>query len=54
VRTTAALLQGRNPALPREKTPPPPETAGVLLVRGSSERPGSIREALVRWLNEEL
>lgn len=50
----SATPQGRNPALHREKAPPPADPSGALLVRGTSERPGSIREALVRWLNEEL
>jgi len=51
---TSAPPQGRNPSLNREKAPPPSDPSGVLLVRGTSERPSSIREALVRWLNEEL
>ncbi|HYO52569.1 hypothetical protein [Archangium sp.] len=50
---TALPLQVRTPALTREKAPPPVDTR-VFGIRGSSERPPSIREAIIRWLNEEL
>jgi hypothetical protein len=46
-------LQGRNPALAREKVPPPVDPRGFA-PRGSSERPPSLRDLLIRWLNEEL
>lgn len=46
--------QGRHPALAREKAPPPLEAGRGFGTRGSTERPPSIREAIIRWLNEEL
>ena len=46
-------VQGRNQALTREKAPPPVDARGFG-TRGTAERPASIREALIRWLNEEL
>jgi hypothetical protein len=51
---TALPLQGRTAALSREKAPAPAELGRGLGTRGSAERPASIREALIRWLNEEL
>ncbi|AKJ02877.1 hypothetical protein ATI61_11366 [Archangium gephyra] len=50
---TALPLQARTPALSREKAPPPVDPRGFGS-RGFSERPPSIREAIIRWLNEEL
>ncbi|MCY1079368.1 hypothetical protein [Archangium lansingense] len=50
---TALPLQNRTPALSREKAPLPADTRGFG-TRGSSERPPSIRDAIIRWLNEEL
>jgi hypothetical protein len=50
---TALPLQARSSALTREKAPPPVDTRGFGS-RGSSERPPSIREAIIRWLNEEV
>jgi hypothetical protein len=49
----AALpVQGRTVFTP----PPPPPLQGAPLLQPPlrTERPGSIRDALVRWLNEEL
>lgn len=46
--------QGRNPALTREKAPPPMDGGRSFGMRGAAERPPSIREAIIRWLNEEL
>jgi hypothetical protein len=51
---TALPVQGRNTALVREKAPPQLDANRGLAARGSSERPPSIREAIIRWLNEEL
>ena len=51
---TALPVQGRNSALSREKAPPLAELGRGLATRGATERPASIREAIVRWLNEEL
>ena len=52
---TALPTAGRTPALARDKAPPAVDASrGILGTRGSSERPGSLREALIRWLNEEL
>ncbi len=51
---TALPVQGRNPALSREKAPPPAELGRGFGTRGSAERPPSIRETIIRWLNEEL
>jgi hypothetical protein len=50
---TPAPAQGRTLALTREKLPPPRDLGRGPGARGSSERPGSIREAIVRWLDEE-
>ncbi|HEX8435294.1 hypothetical protein [Archangium sp.] len=52
----AALpLQGRNAALVREKAPPPAlDVSRGFGARSASERPPSIRETIIRWLNEEL
>ena len=52
----AALpVQGRNAALLREKAPPPSlDVSRGFGTRGSAERPASIREVIIRWLNEEL
>jgi hypothetical protein len=50
VRTALPL---RSPALTREKASPLVDTRGFG-TRGSSERPPSIREAIICWLNEEL
>ena len=46
-------LQVRSPALTREKAPPPVDTRGFG-TRGASERPPSIRDTIIRWLNEEM
>lgn len=46
--------QGRNVALMREKAPPPMDAGRGFSARGTAERPPSIREAIIRWLNEEL
>lgn len=46
-------LQVRTPALTREKAPPPVDTRSFG-TRGASERPPSIRDSIIRWLNEEL
>ena len=46
--------QGRNAALAREKAPPPMDTGRGFGTRGAAERPPSIRETIIRWLNEEL
>lgn len=46
--------QGRNAALTREKAPPPMDAGRGFGTRGGAERPPSIREAIIRWLNEEL
>jgi hypothetical protein len=46
-------LQARTPALTREKAAPPVDSRGFG-TRGTSERPPSIRDAIIRWLNEEL
>jgi hypothetical protein len=37
-------------------SPPPPPLQGAPLLNPPlrTERPGSIRDALIRWLNEEL
>jgi hypothetical protein len=52
---TALPVQGRNTALVREKAPPPSvDVSRGLGTRGASERPPSIRDTLIRWLNEEL
>ena len=51
---TALPLQGRNSALSREKAPAPADLVRGLGTRGSAERPASIRETIIRWLNEEL
>jgi hypothetical protein len=51
---TALPVQGRNPALSREKAPAPAELGRGFGTRGSAERPPSIRETIIRWLNEEL
>ncbi|MFY0521972.1 hypothetical protein ACN28I_01750 [Archangium gephyra] len=50
---TALPLQARAPALSREKASPPVDSRGFG-TRGSSERPASIRDTIIRWLNEEL
>ncbi|WP_395823088.1 hypothetical protein [Archangium minus] len=50
---TAMPVQGRNQALSREKAPPPADPRGFG-TRGTTERPASIRDAIIRWLNEEL
>jgi hypothetical protein len=50
---TALPLQTRTPALSREKASPPVDSRSFG-TRGSSERPPSIRDAIIRWLNEEL
>jgi hypothetical protein len=47
-------VQGRNTALTREKAPPPADASRAFSARGAAERPASIRETIVRWLNEEL
>ncbi|MFL5356215.1 hypothetical protein [Archangium sp.] len=46
--------QGRNPALAREKAPPLMDGGRSFGTRGVAERPPSIRETIIRWLNEEL
>ena len=46
-------LRVRTPSLPLDKLPPPVDPHGFGS-RGSSERPPSIRDAIIRWLNEEL
>jgi len=46
--------QGRNQALAREKAPPLMDGGRGFGTRGASERPPSIRDAIIRWLNEEL
>jgi hypothetical protein len=51
---TALPVQGRNSALSREKAPAPADLGRGLGTRGSAERPTSIRETIIRWLNEEL
>jgi len=51
---TALPVQGRNSALSREKAPAPADLVRGLGPRGSAERPTTIREAIIRWLNEEL
>jgi hypothetical protein len=39
----------------REKAPPPSlDVSRGFGTRGASERPPSIRESIIRWLNEEL
>jgi hypothetical protein len=43
---TALPAQGRNSALAREKAPP--------MDADRAERPASIRDTLIRWLNQEL
>ncbi|WP_257457318.1 hypothetical protein [Archangium lipolyticum] len=45
---------GRTQALAREKAPPPADMGRGFGTRGSVERPASIRDAIIRWLNEEL
>ena len=46
------------PSLPLDKLPPPVDPRGFgsrgFGSRGSSEGPPSIRDAIIRWLNEEL
>jgi hypothetical protein len=46
--------QAPHPALGREKLPLPGEVERLFGARPASERPGSLREAIVRWLNEEV
>lgn len=46
--------QGRNQALAREKAHPSLDAGRGFGTRGPAERPPSIREAIIRWLNEEL
>ena len=45
---------GRGQALVRDKAPPPLEPGRGFGTRSTAERPPSIREAIIRWLNEEL
>ena len=51
---TAITTPGLHPALTREKTPPAMDAGRGFGTRGLAERPPSIREAIIRWLNEEL
>ncbi|WP_395834295.1 hypothetical protein [Cystobacter fuscus] len=44
----------RHPAMSREKAPVYAEVERLFGARPASDRPGSLREAIVRWLNEEL
>ncbi|WP_158502285.1 hypothetical protein [Vitiosangium sp. GDMCC 1.1324] len=51
---TSMPSQGRNPAMTREKSPPTLDANRGFGARGTTERPASIRDAIIRWLNEEL
>ncbi|ATB40344.1 hypothetical protein CYFUS_005793 [Cystobacter fuscus] len=44
----------RHRAMALEKMPISAEVERLFGARPSSDRPGSLREAIVRWLNEEL
>ena len=46
--------QARHPALGREKLPLSADVERLFGTKPASERPGSLREAIVRWLNEEV
>lgn len=51
---TATLQPAHPPRLAREKLPLPGEVERLFGTRPTSDRPGSLREAIMRWLNEEL
>ena len=51
---TAQPAPGHSRRLVREKPLPSREGDALLGGPGSSERPPSIRDAIIRWLNEEL
>jgi len=51
---TSLTLQARHPALARDKAPLSMDLERMMGARGGMERPASIRDAIVRWLNEEL
>jgi hypothetical protein len=44
----------RHPAMGRDKAPVYAEVERLFGARPASDRPGTLREAIVRWLNEEL
>lgn len=51
---TATQGRPRHPALGRDKAPPAAELERMFGAPGGTERPASLRDAIVRWLNEEL
>jgi len=51
---TASPGRPRHPALARDQVPAAAELERMFGSPGGPERPASIRDAIVRWLNEEL
>ncbi|ATB34358.1 hypothetical protein [Melittangium boletus] len=51
---TSLTWQARHPALARDKAPLAADLERMFGSRSGTERPASIRDAIVRWLNEEL